>query len=559
MDGRRGGDGNDRAWLKLSVSSAGTRKNAYFAIFWVFLVAFFILVLQHRANFWVPFFRHIIDNSDTKLPQRPPTGIAESPAGERVNKNRDKFLGGLLAGGVNADSCASRYEAVKYRHPSPYKPSSYLVQKLRNYEENHRRCEPHSHGYNNTILSLINANSTNSTSSDCKYLLYRPFSGLGNKIVTLISSFLYALLTGRVLLIDPKINFSKLFCEPFPNTTWIIPEDFPVKNLFLQKGDPSSYGYLVKEKGKLSSLPSFVYAYVITDYGEEDARFFFEEDQRALKEVSWLLIRSDVYFAPGLYMNEDFQPELFKMFPETTTTFHHLVRYLLHPSNKAWDIITRYYDTYLSAGNETLGVQIRVYDEHMFPFEIVSRQVVDCIMREKLLPEIVQDGTRKIQRNSTKKIKNVLLTTLYSGYDELIRNMYWENPTANGELVSVHQPSKEQRQIMEDTHQDMKAWAEINLLSFSDVLVTSGMSTFGYVAQGLGGLKPWIIPRPDRFPNALSKDLSCFRDISMEPCFHYPPESLIKKKMEGKQDEVARCVRYCLDVEGGLKVDNRES
>ena len=101
---------------------------------------------------------------------------------------------------------------------------------------------------------------------------------------------------------------------------------------------------------------------------------------------------------------------------------------------------------------------------------------------------------------------------------------------------------------------DIKAWMEINLLSFSDVLVTSAWSTFGYAAQGLGGLRPWILTRPK---DAVMPKPTCYWEISMEPCFHLPPSYLVEKMMEGGKGKVAPYVGHCLDVEGGLKVFRR--
>ncbi|CAA7388337.1 unnamed protein product [Spirodela intermedia] len=461
---------------------------------------------------------------------------------------RDKYLDGLLAAGLYEDSCRSRYEAVNYRHLSPYKPSAYLVQKLREYEDRHRRCAPHTNAYKK-MLPLLTGGVAAGTVEECKYLLWTPFSGLGNKIISLTSSFLYALLTERVLLIDRGRDFSKLFCEPFPGTSWLIPEDFPMKNLYFNRGDPLSYGSLVREKGIVNPLPSFVYAHVVTDFAQEDARFFFEEDQRALRGVPWLLVRSEVHYAAGLFLNADFEPELSRLFPETETVFHHLSRYLLHPSNKAWGMITRYYHTYLAKGKERLGIQIRIFNHENSPFENVSTQVVNCLMKEKLLPEIDLNDPQVVPGRW--KIMDVIVTTLHSGYLDKIRSIYWEHPAAGGVLVSVHQPSHEEYQLMDDESHDMKAWAEMNLLSFSDVLVTSAWSTFGYVGQGLGGLKPWILLRPK---SPALQEPSCVRDISMEPCFHLPPAYLCEQKMDGKRGKVAPYVTYCVDVEGGLKV-----
>ncbi|CAA6653902.1 unnamed protein product [Spirodela intermedia] len=83
----------------------------------------------------------------------------------------------------------------------------------------------------------------------CRYLVWTPTYGLGNRILSLASTFLYALLTDRVLLIDRGNDFSSLMCEPFPNTTWLLPLDFPVKNFnSFNQGHPLSYGRLVKKQ-----------------------------------------------------------------------------------------------------------------------------------------------------------------------------------------------------------------------------------------------------------------------------------------------------------------------
>jgi xyloglucan fucosyltransferase len=72
-------------------------------------------------------------------------------------------------------------------------------------------------------------------------------------MLSLLSTFLYALLTDRVLLVRNTDDFTDLFCEPFPDTTWSLPPDFPVANmsqLGVQSDD--SYGNLLRH-GRISN------------------------------------------------------------------------------------------------------------------------------------------------------------------------------------------------------------------------------------------------------------------------------------------------------------------
>ncbi|KAJ0102623.1 hypothetical protein Patl1_05745 [Pistacia atlantica] len=71
--------------------------------------------------------------------------------------------------------------------------------------------------------------------------------------------------------------------------------------------------------------------------------------------------------------------------------------------------------------------------------------------------------------------------------------MYKTHPTVSGEVIEVYQPSQEEHQMTYSNLHNIKTCAKMNLLSMCDVLVTSSWSTFGNVAQGLVGLKPWIL------------------------------------------------------------------
>ncbi|XP_033134911.1 probable fucosyltransferase 8 isoform X4 [Brassica rapa] len=129
-------------------------------------------------------------------------------------------------------------------------------------------------------------------------------------------------------------------------------------------------------------------------------------------------------------------------------------------------------------------------------------------------------------------------------YSENLRTMYWEGPSSTGDMVQVYQPSQEMYQQTDKKLHDQKALAEIYLLSLTDKLVTSNSSTFGYVAQGLGGLRPWILYKPKNQTNP------CVKAISMEPCFLRAPIY----GCQAKTVKITRFVRPCEDRLTGLKL-----
>ncbi|XP_004500010.1 galactoside 2-alpha-L-fucosyltransferase-like [Cicer arietinum] len=464
---------------------------------------------------------------------------------------KDTLLGGLLAAGFDERSCLSRYHSVKGLSGNP---SPYLISRLRKYEALHKECGPYTKSYNKTVKDLRSG--LLSESPDCKYVVWISYSGLGNRILTLASAFLYALLTNRVLLVDPGVDMVDLFCEPFPDVSWFLPPDFPLNSQlqsFNQKSD-QCHGKMLKNKSVTNSkVPSFVYLHLAHDYDDEDKLFFCDEDQKFLHKVPWLVMRTDNYFTPSLFLMPSFEHELSNLFPNKETVFHFLGKYLFHPTNKVWGLVIRYYEAYLTNVDERVGIQIRVFDTRPGPFQHVLDQILACTLKENLLPNVVKK--HDIPSSFGKfKSKAVLMTSLSSGYFEKVRDMYWEFPTVTGEVVGVYQPSHEGHQQTGKQIHNQKAWAEMYLLSLTDVLVTSSWSTFGYVAQGLGGLKPWILYKPE---NETAPDPPCQHAMSMEPCFHAPPFYDCKAKRGTDTGALVPHVRHCEDMSWGLKlVDN---
>lgn len=178
----------------------------------------------------------------------------------------DKLLGGLLPSGFDEASCLSRYQSFMYRKASPFKPSPYLLSKLRNYEELHRRCGPGTQPYNEALKQLRSHQKT-AAPTECNYVVWIAFSGLGNRILTVASAFLYALLTNRVLLVDPGTAMTELFCEPFPGTSWFLPGDFPLTKQFksFDQKSPQCHGYMLQNNllnVSMERVPPYLYLHL---------------------------------------------------------------------------------------------------------------------------------------------------------------------------------------------------------------------------------------------------------------------------------------------------------
>lgn len=490
---------------------------------------------------------------DETKPSEPSNSPPDSP-------RRDVLLGGLLSPDIDEATCRSRYLSSLYRAPSPHSPSPYLVSRLRKYEALHRRCGPGTPLYDKSVRQLASAHHSMGL-AECSYLVWLPAGDhLGDRVLSMASAFLYALLTRRVFLVDMGRDMAGLFCEPFPGASWELPPaGFPAQNLTrqLRRGSERSYGKLIAAKNvsnddpagvRSESLPSYAYLHLAHDYQLPDQLFFCDADQTVLGKVNWVVLRSDLYFAPGLFLVPQFEDELRWMFPVADTVFHHVGRYLLHPSNKVWKVITGYYASYMARFDERIGIQIATLaGKNPVPVEAYFEQVMACTGQEKILPEVDPDAA-STDYDAAATSKAVLVGSSLPEYGEKLRSMYYEHATVTNESVSVLlQPGAAGKQP-----RNQAVLVEMFLQSYCNVSVVSGWSTVGYVGHGLTGVKPWLVLPPPR--NKTVARPPCVRATSMEPCFHAPPSYDCKAKKNGDLGAVLRYLGPCEDVDGGLKL-----
>ncbi|CAN6164639.1 unnamed protein product [Urochloa humidicola] len=497
--------------------------------------------------------------------RRGPRSPNDLPLHQRTPRHDDRLLGGLLADGFDERSCHSRYQSATYRRNPGRRPSPYLVSKLRRHEALQRRCGPGTAAYS-TALEQLKSGETGVASPECSYIVSLPYQGLGNRILAASSAFLYALLTDRVLLIDPSDGMDGLFCEPFPGATWLLPPGFPLAGYASFTNDTAeTYGNMVKNEviGTATGVaPAFAYVYLHSDASGHDKSFFWDEGQALLRRIQWLVMRTDNYIVPGLFLGDAFRAELDALFPERDAVFHHLGRYLFHPNNHVWGLVARYHDAYLAGAARLVGVQVRVFGAQPNSPELLE-QITSCTQKHSgLLPGVLATAEptetmpAAAASGAIKSKLAVLVTSLKPWYQEKLKSLYWEHAAANGEVVSVHQPSHEEYQRFGVGSHDRKAWAEIYLLSLADELVTTSQSTFGYVAQGLAGVRPWVMYKPDNGPAV--PDPPCGRAVSMEPCFFAAPNYNLWKNQWLDTSTVLPYVKSCADFPwGGLMLVGR--
>lgn len=411
---------------------------------------------------------------------------------------------------------------------------------LEKYDAMHRRCREVDSD------ASLNRLYTSSRKPTCQYLIWRQSHyGFGNRLLSLISSFLYAVMSARVLLIEYP-NWDELFCEPFSGSS-IQLQAATRLNRHVGESHVRFRDAGCGPEGNSKNSPCNTTVVDLTldhttperDYEAIACPTGFAR----LRETPFITIRRcNQYFVPGFYLNPALSPLLDVLFPQRNA-FHLLSRYLLAPSDDMWSSIASHLD--VRAGRR-IGVQVREFRTRRYLSEY-DGNVIRCMKKKGgFLPK----KFRK-RRGRDGDYIGVYMATLIRRHLKEVNSSMRVLEEEAGKKFRLKFQKLDGKEVHDSRHQ-AEAMIDMWVLSMSHVLVTSQESTFGYIASGLGGVFPYFI---DKEPGK-----GCFIGLGVEPCFHAAPKKLSCVPQEAPafslQDlvETSSMVKVCNDRESGWTV-----
>ncbi len=410
---------------------------------------------------------------------------------------------------TDSKKCIHRHER-RYGQNEILAHSTRLQQLFEEYAEFHRN---HTRKVNITEdLMRVSSN----YDRDVKYLYVEATSsGLGNRINIILTGFLMALYTKRILLVrsnDWDIDY--LFCQPF---AFADP----------QKDDGTSeWRWPEALVNNPSLVPKFGANYMQVR-GYEYNRF--EElaggrDHNHDKTHIWHFNGGEQYMIPLFYLGKESRNFMNYWFPNRDPG-KHLFQYLFHPRDHIWYQILATYNT-IKDSTDTFTVGLQLRNAHMYG----EWKCIDY----KQWP----DNT------------HFFIASLFDGRSVLTgSHEFCQNFNENWKFTQVF---SEQNEI-HDNQQTSHALHDIWILSMMDESILSPKSTFGYFSMALSG-KRWLYPAPTQhmcsnYYNTHLEEKTCYRAISYEPCYHmyisynYADQGLTPENYYNKT--IVRCEDLC--------------
>lgn len=303
-----------------------------------------------------------------------------------------------------------------------------------------------------------------------KFVVFQPTNtGTGNRLLALVSSYALSLVTGRQLLVDWQTtpvfgaSFSSLFSSDI-----IKPLSDILNNQTMKEED---YHFLNLVYCRQCTVrirhPNFALL------ASEDLNKFFNR--------KYIVVSSNVYFAPSLIANAHHRAQLCSMF-DPKHFFHSLYQQLLRLSPELDKELNETLNKY--SNRSLIGIQVRLKDRVAFPSDRVGA-FFNCASY------------------ISSQYENPLFF-IASDSEELKRK------------ASLHFGDK-LFQLKKETHTFSEdgikaAVLDLMILSRCKEVVLTPFSTFGSVAAGIGEIVPHFITRMEGY---------CVKDLSSEPKFHY--------------------------------------
>eukprot|EP00293_Proteomonas_sulcata_P021307 CAMPEP_0184290592 /NCGR_PEP_ID=MMETSP1049-20130417/2774_1 /TAXON_ID=77928 /ORGANISM="Proteomonas sulcata, Strain CCMP704" /LENGTH=284 /DNA_ID=CAMNT_0026597765 /DNA_START=107 /DNA_END=961 /DNA_ORIENTATION=- len=217
---------------------------------------------------------------------------------------------------------------------------------------------------------------------------------------------------------------------------------------------------------------------------------------RDLKEAfpqQYLFVFSDQYYLPALRHNELYQSQLQEWFGEDI--FGVLARYLMRPKEYIMQEVSTFYDRHLS-NTYSVGLQVRT-----------------ATMKEhdlKALVEGMDDFAWRDWINSFWKCGMLASYRAASASSYFIASDHRRVKSAADTMFGNRSHWYKQEVTRAKISGHATALIDILILSTCDDIVTTTMSTFGYVPAALAAKEPLVV----------SYQSTCLREITSQPCFH---------------------------------------
>jgi len=344
-----------------------------------------------------------------------------------------------------------------------------------------------------------------------KYLVVR-FSeqaGLANRILSLTSAFVVALLTNRTFLVDLSYKASQfqlkaLFADP--DFYWDLTTEAQLSGLSLSD---------LRQKLFHKDVPSWKFYQHYTR--ELDMIHCSPDLIREIKKHSFIVIGSHQYFLPALLHNPHYSALLKDWFGDDI--FGVLSSFLFRPVASIKAEVKRFYDEHLTQ-YRTLGIQVRTSWVPNSELQALAGLATSCV--KNWCTENYNNGrpVRFFVATDSLDIRNEL--------EQALEDADGGSSYEDGRLLSYH-PSVQTR---ETTRGIQEALIDILLLSQCDDLITSSFSTFGYLASGFASKRPLILtPGPVagksvwhyqglQYSAQYASRTLCARLPTSQPCYH---------------------------------------
>ncbi|CAI5986199.1 unnamed protein product [Closterium sp. NIES-64] len=425
--------------------------------------------------------------------------------------------------------------------------SETLKRKLRAYHEYRRECDA------KEDITSLKTKLRVGNATECRYLLwhFKPGDGQGNQFISLVSAFVYALLTNRVFLLLTGMGPAKLMCQPFEGAPWFVYSDvpnerwdatlvgmriayqyFPDRVAAVQNGtsdtmDVPNIANLARLRAlnptprpintshpPSSTTPPFpLSAQVSLHHTEQNTSLFFcPSEQQWLARVPSILLLANQFFLPSLFHHPSFHRHIQDLFP-SGHIFQTVSQLVMFPNNRLWAAITDNIHRRAAPAAARVGLQLRHCSA-----DIIS-QAAECVVQVAQGDAVAEARREREKREGEREpggepggvgavggVGGAGEGGAAGGSGEAVAAAA-AAAAGTGEATSAYETA----QTGLDTEVQHAIIDIYTLALASDAILIFPTSTFGYLLSSLFGRPAFFVSQ------------GC-QPAPLEPCYQHPPQ-----------------------------------